>query len=457
MRLAVISDTHFGDELCTLVTPGVNGSEPQIGPAYKALRRAVGEVNYLVLLGDIIDFSAASYEDAYRHARVFFRKIQEDCLARRLIYVPGNHDFDIWHTVEYQVNIINQLKQGQLPRAFKRTVPGLIDDRLPRGSERFRLPDVPPRPEWHEDLAEYGNLFLDHITRSNRTEGRKLNFSFAYPNLYLITDQGESVLLTHGHYLERYWSMASEWVFELAGDDLELEMEDELNLREMVGINLPLNHLACTGVGQAQPFTRLMRMVQMDVLAGRTESVAKYVGRLEVIAKKYESSWATKLLRAFFFKFLKGSFLDYLSTMEQARYSRQFLKLPSVRERFRTYYRTSLNEISDCTISTVRTSPVPLNVIFGHTHQPIPWGSEELMTRVNGKVVRLCNTGGWLLREEEGATDFVGAEVILYETGRGVRSVSIRTEDLQSEPLVSAMSTEHSNVEEKEPALILDT
>jgi UDP-2,3-diacylglucosamine pyrophosphatase LpxH len=422
----------------------------------------VGEVDYLVLLGDIIDFSVASYEDAYKHAKVFFRKIQEDTLARRLIYIPGNHDFDIWHTVEYQVNIINQLKQGQLPRAFKRTVPGLIDDRLPKSSERFRLPDVPPRPEWHEDDEEYGNLFLDHITRANRTQGRKLNFSFAYPNLYLITDQGESVLLTHGHYLERYWSFAAEWVTEVARDDLELELDGELNLREMVGINLPLSHLACTGVGQAQPLTHVMRKVQTEILTGKTDSLAKYIGRIESMAGKLKLPWAAKVLRAFLFRFLRGHFLEYLRTMEQARYSRQFLKLPSVRNRFRNYYRTSLNEIQRLHLQYGTDIPDPLNVVFGHTHQPIPWGSDELMTRVNGKVVRLSNTGGWLLREEEGTTDFVGAEVILYETGQGVRSVSIRTDDLQSEAFQDRqerhpMNTEQDNVEEGEPALVLDT
>src|SRR3989304_715890 len=114
MRVAVLSDTHFGDPLCTLVSSGPREKEPSIGPAYEPLARAVGKVDYLVLLGDILDFSVASYADAYRQARCFFRRLSEDGLAREIIYVPGNHDFDVWHTVEHQVNVINRLRQGQL-------------------------------------------------------------------------------------------------------------------------------------------------------------------------------------------------------------------------------------------------------------------------------------------------------------------------------------------------------
>jgi 3',5'-cyclic AMP phosphodiesterase CpdA len=120
MRVAVLSDTHFGDPLCTLVSSGTREKEPSIGPAYEPLARAVGKVDYLVLLGDILDFSVASYADAYRQARCFFRRLAKDGLARELIYVPGNHDFDVWHTVEHQVNVINRLvvtltRSGELP------------------------------------------------------------------------------------------------------------------------------------------------------------------------------------------------------------------------------------------------------------------------------------------------------------------------------------------------------
>jgi len=431
MRVAVLSDTHFGDPLCTLVSSGPRDKEPSIGPAYEPLARAVGKVDYLVLLGDIIDFSVASYADAYRQARCFFRRLSDDGLAREIIYVPGNHDFDVWHTVEHQVNVINRLRQGQLPRAFKRSVPGVIDDR--RASQKFLLPDVVPRRDREEPEAHYGNLFFDDITReasNGRLTGRKLTFNFAYPNLHLVTDAGESLLLTHGHYFEAFWSMAAEWTALLAFDDLELESES-MSLREVVGINLPLHQLACTGIGQARPLSQIARTIQREAFQGRTETLEKYFERLSLWVRSDRSrGWPRRTLTALALRWARGRLLSVLESLEHTRYSREFLTRPSVRERFRQYYRYSIAETERLLAEHGIEIPRPTHVIFGHTHQPIPWEAEELADVVDGHPVRFCNTGGWLLREDQSSLDFVGAELLLYETGSGVRSVSIRTRDL---------------------------
>ena len=432
MRVAVISDTHFGDPLSTLVTSSEREAAPSIGPAYEPLIRAVGKVDYLVLLGDIIDFSVASYADAYRDARCFFRRLRDDGVAREIIYVPGNHDFDVWHTVEHQVNVIQRLQRGHLPRAFKRSVPAVIDDR--RDTEKFLLPDVRPRRDWEETEAHYGDLFFDDITRENsgrRVKGGKLRFNFAYPNLYLVTDRGESVLLTHGHYFEAFWSVVAEWVSLLASDDLELENGQELSLREIVGINLPLHQLACTGVGQARPLSQLARRVQLEIKAGKTDLVEKYFGRLEQAVLSHGTYGRSKRrLVTYAIRFLKKRFLSILASMEQGRYSKEFLSKPSVRDRFRQYYRYSLSEVERLRGEYLLDIPRPSHVVFGHTHQPIPWDQEELVDQVDGASVRFCNTGGWLLKDDFSSLQFMGAEVVLYETGRGIRSVSIRTEDL---------------------------
>ena len=65
MKLAFISDTHFGDEMCTLV------DHANLGPGQKfdSFASAAGRGNdFLVLLGDIFDFSIAPYEDVYPRA-----------------------------------------------------------------------------------------------------------------------------------------------------------------------------------------------------------------------------------------------------------------------------------------------------------------------------------------------------------------------------------------------------
>ena len=106
-----------------------------------------------------------------------------------------------------------------------------------------------------------------------------------------------------------------------------------------------------------------------------------------------------------------------------------FLSRPSVRDRFRRSYRHSLNELSQLSREHGISVPAPSHVVFGHTHQPIPWGADELVDDIDGHSVRFCNTGGWLLKDDVDG-EFVGAEVVVYESGRGFRSHSVRSHDL---------------------------
>lgn len=436
MKIAILSDTHFGDDLNTLVVESP-GRPATLGPGYQALARAVGRVDYLVLAGDVLDFSVASFEKAYRHAKTFFTALQADGLARQIVYIPGNHDFDIWNIVEHQVHVINQLKQGELPRAFSRSVPGVIDDRRRVGADGLVLPRVAAKPQWHDNGTKYGNLFLDNITRVKaarpgvRSDGRKLTFNFVYPNLYLVGANGESVLVTHGHYFESYWAVASDWIVRLAGDDLPLEVPGEMNLQELVGINLPLNQLACTGVGQAEPLTAYVRQIQRDVDAGRLHRVAKLFDRLEaqLLARNSSRSFIRRRVEAYVIRRLRRWLMSTLESHPHVRYSRLFLTDPAVRARFRRYYRHSLNELAQLSRDQGITVPPPSHVIFGHTHQPIPWGAGELEDDIDGHKVHFCNTGGWLMKDD-GTAAFHGAEVVVYDTATGFGSRSIRAEDL---------------------------
>ena len=236
MKLAITSDIHLGNFLCSLVE--WNGNEYVEGSKYKDFCEAAGTGNdYLVLLGDILDFSVTSYEDAYQAAKVFFTLLQEDNIADQLIYIPGNHDYDIWNIVENEVNIILQIREEKIPRKFRTAVPGIIDDRTNTQAPGFTLPGVGKR---NDGSYTYGGLFLDHIT------DEPSHFVFAYPNLYLATDEG-NILITHGQYLDGYWSLLSRWSPRIFGSDLKLD--NQIDIKEMVGMNYPLQSARLLGSG----------------------------------------------------------------------------------------------------------------------------------------------------------------------------------------------------------------
>ena len=100
-----------------------------------------------------------------------------------------------------------------------------------------------------------------------------------------------------------------------------------------------------------------------------------------------------------------------------------------MRARFQTFYQRSCAEVEELNRAHALDLPMPSSVIFGHTHQPIPWGSPDaaVFTMPDGTSVRLFNAGGWLGRVgSDGREEFCGAEVFRYASEEGWSSVSVR-------------------------------
>lgn len=426
MRIALISDTHFGDPMGTLIQKDSVSGLYGKGSKYEAFLQAVGVNNdYLILLGDIFDFSVSSYAEAYEIAKAFFLQIQQDNIANEMIYVPGNHDADLWHTVEHQVNIINQLNQGAPPRPFRMSVPGIIDDRQSSAHRGFTLAGVTPKGG---DGPKYAGLFLDNITKP---EGQATLFNFAYPNLYFVTDT-ETVLITHGQYFELYWAMTGEWALKIASE--ELEIGAAYDLKEMVGINFPLSQLACSGIGQAGPLTDVVRKVQREVKDGKLDTVKRYLDRLddgldELTSFPWYKQYLEWLTDSASNK-IKEMILDYIKGMRETRYNKEFMHTKDVQERFLKFYNASLIEIDELNRDYGYGIQVPNSVIYGHTHRPTKWNDPKApkigSVQAAGRPIRLYNSGGWLESNNDGVREFCGAEVFIYETGNGFSSISIR-------------------------------
>jgi len=421
MRISIISDVHFGDPLCQLAhfSPPESKQNPTIGPKYDDFFAAVGQnSDFLVLLGDIFDFSIASYEESYAVAKVFFQQLQRDKIAKQIIYVPGNHDFDMWHFYEHDVNVIRRINEGRPPRAFRYSVPGILDCRSNRSGEAFTLFGVNrnPRSSWG-----YGGLFLDKITRNEDGTGADTPFAFAYPNVYLLTDS-YTILLTHGHYLESYWSLLSEWALKIAGADLRVG--DALDLSEMVAINFPLNQLACSGTGQAGPLTRVIQRLAQEVKEQDFTRVKRYLDKLDdEIDRRTPARWLLdpqEAVRDAACNYGKKWVVTQLEKMKATRYSEEFVHTKDTLDRFRRFFDATLLEIDYINQQTQLAVSNPRYVIFGHTHEPIPWGDDNApwTQSTGGQPLTLFNTGGWLVHKDKTTGQMVpcGGGVFTYDS-----------------------------------------
>lgn len=433
MRIAITSDFHLGDPMATIAFRDENTRQIQLGPLYKEFKKKIQEksgglpLDYLILMGDILDFSISFYNEAYAIGQFFFQQLKDDNIAAEIIYMPGNHDFDLWHTVEYQTNVTWKLERGKLPVPFRMSVPGIIDERTKRENtiNGFTLHNVTPRSE--ENQPRYAGLFLDKITTPNTY------FNFVYPNLYLVTDD-HTILITHGHFLEMYWPFLGRWALKIVSSDLQLKDPGSLDLKELVGINFPFNQLASSGLGQSGPLTPIIQDVMHDIKDQNLIQVKTYFDNLWLELKKI----VKKGIPSFILRFpptkwwIKNKIFESMGKMGSSRYDKEFLEHPEVRARFVEFYKSTVAEIDEINRVYNTEIPVPTRMIFGHTHESIPWGAPEAPSieleqlPQEKQPFRMYNTGGWLNgKDKNGKLIFCGAEIFYYETNEGMSSIKI--------------------------------
>jgi UDP-2,3-diacylglucosamine pyrophosphatase LpxH len=106
----VISDTHLGDRLST-----VDGKTGEI------LRSAVaelGELDQVILLGDIFDFWQSPVEDSLERGREAISGLFTLENVKRIVYVPGNHDHHVCRMYIME-ETARRLREGNLEPASR--------------------------------------------------------------------------------------------------------------------------------------------------------------------------------------------------------------------------------------------------------------------------------------------------------------------------------------------------
>ncbi len=445
MKLAIASDIHLGDPECVVVEVDDDPDSKtgwRLGRFYEKFKDAVGKDNdYLILIGDIFDLSIANYTQAYGAAKTFLQAVNGDGLAKEIIYLAGNHDFSAYRTFVHQRNVINRIRNNKLPTTFW-TVPGVLDDSPnappnPVTGESMRgklvLPDVRPNPP---PGPRYAGLFLDDLSAisadpdTNTPAKPGLPVNFAYPNLYFVTSDSTAWLITHGHYLENFWCLGSRIAGRLAYDDLGLQPGGcDMTLEDLVGFNVPLNELDSASLGQAGRLSDVFRDLQQERRDGDTGRMSRYMRRaMAWLQEKLPWwSWPARLPLHLALEGARHVLTNAVGEHPDARYDPRFLLRPPTRAHFETFYNATLQEIDRLRAHPKRPQPHlpdPHRVLFGHTHWPIPL-NRYVPLDIGGSPIRFFNTGGWLWRKANSASDQVGAAIFKYTTQDGFSSILI--------------------------------
>ena len=432
MNFAVISDTHLGDKDCGLVVK--RGSKYHLGEYYKYFKATMnGSYDYIILLGDIFDFAIEDYSDAYEAGKVFLNQLVKDGFVKNgFIYIPGNHDFNLWPLIEYEANIMNRLKDGQKVRKFQNSLPAIIDAR--NGDAKFSLYGVKP----HGDNGEYkyGGMYLDKLIDK---EG--ITFNIAYPNLYLFTKK-ETFLFTHGHYFDSYWSLFSDYGGELTKkiDDNESSnfiSLDVNSMEELVSINFPLNQLASSGVGQSGKFGQIVNQVEHNLKDNKIGRVGVYITNLFRLLENntlkdfpnYIKKIIFNILGGYFTKIINKVFMKYKTPQNNERFLVENIK------RLEKYYALTVKELKNLKFSDddkrfleyqlEKRYIKPSRIVYGHTHVPRGCKYPERI-KLKDREILTYNTGGWLSKDKK---NWRGAEIFFINTDGDVSSRSVREID----------------------------
>ena len=394
MRFALLSDLHFGDDNAKLTFK--QDGHYILCENFNQIKELIKPVDFLILMGDVFDFSISGYAEAYEAATPFFNALVEQEITKRIIFVPGNHDFEFWNSVETEVNVINQLK------ARKSTL-----------DEKINLVGVHTNEQ-----GQYGGLFLDGWTGD-------LTFYVAHPNIYFIDKTGQSTLITHGQYFESYWSFLSE-VIPQVFDDIEVENKGKLTITEMVALNYPSNQLSSSGVGLSGPFRKIAVKVQSDIyLNGHSKDLDRYIKKGSAYVYdnfRYRGwfAWIINLPMKILLSIATKKFIKITSSINVAQANDAFLDDEKVKERFKSFFSASLEELRE--IEGYRDMAPFRDVIFGHTHLPVSWDDKSLLLETEYGKVPVHNSGGWLGHKDR---DLIGAEIFVYESDNGMQSFSL--------------------------------
>ncbi len=181
-RVVVLSDTHFGE-------PGALLAEPRVVEALLEELEGLGEVDLLVLLGDIWDLWRTGLREAHLAGAHFLRTLARRGGVRQIVLVPGNHDHHLAVTCTEEV-LYAGLEWHILPFYRCET----------RGDCRVFEPEgggPPPFP------------LSCHLS----VDGLILHL--VYPFLSLEVG-GADVLLMHGHHLDffsrSFWWAKTAWL-----------------------------------------------------------------------------------------------------------------------------------------------------------------------------------------------------------------------------------------------------
>jgi hypothetical protein len=405
IRYVILSDLHFGAAnslMTTLRNGGPSGEATTIStvdPAtpspimvavLAALRHLTGGQAVpptLILAGDILDLALSPDAVAATTFGGFVDAAfggDERTFAPAIYYLPGNHDHHLWESAR-EAQYIAYLHQLAASEVIE---PPWHTTRL--------LPDR--QPPWTAS-----DLMSTLIQR--RRGGGDVAVRVVYPNLALTSDDGRRCLVvSHGHFTEAISSLMSRLQ--------ELLFPDQVNPAERTSIaTLELENFAWidffwstlgrsgdVGVDVGLIYAELGNAPKLEALSDNLVRGLVAMGHAPAWLRPLETKVASALVRH-----------EIRRLARSERGTPEVILTPKTRLGLRQYLEGVVHQQL---VEEMGAVPAEVGFVFGHTHKPFV---EDWSVAGYPGLVRIHNTGGWVVDTARPAVTQGGVAVLLDE------------------------------------------
>ena len=345
----------------------------------------------LVLNGDILELALSTTNQA---AMVFQRFIElilpsNTTLFEKIIYIPGNHDHNIWE-IARETQYMDYIS-------------------------KFTSEDYLPIP-WHttklfienSDNQVSASLLAKLIEKYPHLENFQINA--AYPNFGLISEKKRKcVIFHHGHFIDSDYQLMSRMKGLLFPDHPKPSKIYDIEAENFAWINFFWSTMGRSGEIGEEIETIYEKMLDKEQFRKLLSSFA------DNLADKYDLLVKWDWLEAAVLKQLFYYLADEIQNKERA-YTTNVCS-EDVKKGFRKYMEGPLkNQLSD---ECNQNLPSDVSFVFGHTHKPF---QKDMNFRGYPQWVNVYNTGGWVVDSLE-PKPVIGGAVVLVDENLDMASI----------------------------------
>lgn len=416
-----LSDMHLGEEDSLLSLPVSRGYDIdplQASPVMRSLAACLRELirhnqtkrPVLILNGDILELALATTNKA---AMVFDRFIEltmkkdgaDEPLFEDIIIIPGNHDHHLWETA----------REGQyinyLPKMTDTSV--LLEDarhttNLFLGRQKIKVPSL-----------MLTSLIQRHKHKTGYEHLAEKNIFVRYPGLGLLNeDKTRCVIFNHGHYIEKLYHMMTH-----LKETIFPSQKRQLNENEIETENFAWIDFVWSALGRQGDVGRDVEIIyeKLSYEKGRIELVDRLS---EKLAEQVRVPWLWKSLQGpIISQLLKWGLRHPLNALAERERTQEGKALSSDAEKGLVSYMEYPLRMK--IIDENYQVPEDVTFVFGHTHKPF-----QDIHRFNGYpgMVKVYNTGGWVVETFEHRETSHGASVVLVDNDLNTTSIRMYNE-----------------------------